>query len=405
VPTDPPRSGALLVDLARHSGGAETRVVDTARGLAQAGVPVSVVCLIGSPLADALASAGVPASGVARSKWDPRLVPALRKLLLSRPDWVVDAHNAQSQLAVHLAGGPQRRGERRVATVHSEYDVSERRLLGVSVHEMVLRRSIRAGWGLVAVTTSVRADLERLGAGRSDVDVVWSGITPRTSPSMAQRRALRRDIGVGDGDFVVLSVGRLVTVKNVGMAVRAVALLHERLPRARLVVVGDGPERPALEQLARQQAGPPDLVRFLGRRDDVADLLASSDALTITSVTEGLPYVLLEAAAAGTPVVSTSVGAIPEAFGPSAAVLLPPRVETQPYGASILAGELLTLALRPELGQAVAARAAAVQHRRFHVESMIADTITAYGLAPLRASPTAPEARHEGTPEGVVSSP
>jgi glycosyltransferase involved in cell wall biosynthesis len=84
------------------------------------------------------------------------------------------------------------------------------------------------------------------------------------------------------------------------------------LPEARLVMVGDGSQRSALEEQARR----PSLagrVIFLGRRADVAQLLPLFDAFALTSSSEGLPLTILEAMAAGLPVVSTSVGAISEA--------------------------------------------------------------------------------------------
>ncbi|WP_404391292.1 glycosyltransferase family 4 protein [Humibacillus xanthopallidus] len=383
-------SGVLLVDLARRTGGAETRVVATARGLADRGVPVSVACLEGSPLASALEHAGVRAEAVARRKWDPRLVAELGRVMRARPGWIVDAHNAQSQLAVRLADRGRAPTGARIATVHSEYGHSEGRLWGFSWHEAVLRCVIRSRWKLVAVSPAVRRNLQGLGAA-DDVAVVWSGID---GAGVARDRAeVRRELGIGSDEFVVAAVGRMVPVKNFDMAIRAVALLHRSLPTARLLVVGDGPERERLEQLALRQPGPADLVRFLGHRDDVADLLVACDALVITSTTEGLPYVLLEAAASRTPVVSTAVGAIPDVFGGGAVALLPWGVQSDLAGPAILARELSSLALQPDRRDRMVTRAARVQQRRLSLESMLTATIDSYGLGAEAVSPRAEVAR------------
>lgn len=376
-------AGVLLVDLAAAYGGAETRVLETARGLGAGGVATSVVCLRDSPLHRRLAEADVPALPVASSKWDPLLPVRLARLVRAHPGWVVDAHNAQSQLVVHLASWRRANAARCIATVHSEYDRSERRTLGLSLHQAVLRRTIRAGWPLVAVSTSVAAALERLGAPSGDVSVVWSGVDGgNTDDCQAARARARRDVhreeGLAADDFVVTVVGRLVPVKNVELAVRAVARLHRDLSTARLLVVGDGPERARLEALAADQGLPPGRVRFLGHRQDVARVLAASDVMAITSTTEGLPYVLLEAAACGTPVVSTRVGAIAELFGDGAVALLPPGTETRPEACEALADLLLRLALDPAGRRGLARRAAEVQRRELSTEAMLSSTLEVY---------------------------
>ncbi|WP_141842154.1 glycosyltransferase family 4 protein [Humibacillus xanthopallidus] len=368
------------MDLARSSGGAETRVVDTAKGLHDRGHEVAVVCLKGSRLADAVRQVDVPVLAVARSKKDPRLVFALRRLLREHDGWVVDVHNAQSQLAVHLAGRGRLPSGRLVATIHSEYRESERRPLGFSAHEAVLRRTIRSGWRLVAVTTSVRRNLEELGAATGDIDVIWSGIAGRRCAAAAGGSTVREQLGLRPHDFLVVAVGRMVAVKNFQLAIRAIHQLHNTLPAARLLLVGDGPERPKLEQLARDLSGPSDLVRFAGHRDDVPDLLTAADAMVITSTTEGLPYVLLEAAAARTPVVSTRVGAMAEVFGDGAVAFIAAGAEKQPAGAQLVADELLSLARSPSRRELMVARAEALQRDRLSLSSMLTATLRTYHL-------------------------
>lgn len=391
------RTGVLLLDLARGSGGAETRVIDTARGLMSRGVEVRVACLARSPLAQALAAAGVSTVPLARSKWDPRLALSLRRLLAEHNDWVVDAHNAQSQLALHLAAAGGRHSGRLFATVHSEYRESERRPLGLSLHEWVLTRTIRSGWGLVAVTPTVQRNLESLGARPDRLEVVFSGVDSTGRVTSGRAADVREELGLSANDFLVVGVGRLVAVKNFELALRAVHLLHRSLPAARLVLVGEGPERSRLEHLADQLGGPPGLVRFTGHRDDVPDLLAAADAVVITSMTEGLPYVLLEAVAAGTPVVTTSVGAIPELFGDGGVVLLPPGTQGASGGAALLASELLTLARHPGRCTELTACATAIQRQRLTAEAMISATLRCY-----RALSTAD---HQAAPTMMVSTP
>ncbi|MCR8549096.1 glycosyltransferase family 4 protein [Salipiger sp. P9] len=126
-----------------------------------------------------------------------------------------------------------------------------------------------------------------------------------------------------DGQHL-LFVGRLAGVKGVPILLDAVAALKERHPGLRLTLIGDGPERAALEARA---AGLGDTVTFLGYRSqaEVAEALARTDVFVLPSFAEGVPVVLMEAMAAGVPVVTTQIAGIPELVTPwESGVLVPP---------------------------------------------------------------------------------
>ncbi len=110
---------------------------------------------------------------------------------------------------------------------------------------------------------------------------------------------------------VICSVGTLAEHKRPDEAIRAFAILRERLPGAKLRIVGDGPLRPKLKQLI-QGLNLSDAVELLGRREDIPELLASSHLLWHLSQSEGLPLVIAEAMATGLPVVGTDVRGISE---------------------------------------------------------------------------------------------
>jgi glycosyltransferase involved in cell wall biosynthesis len=124
---------------------------------------------------------------------------------------------------------------------------------------------------------------------------------PATQP---ERTALRADFDIAPGELVVLVLGALEPEKRVALAIRTIA----SRPTMRLFIVGDGSERPQLERLAAAIA--PDQVTFLGHVADPVRLLRSIDALILTSSTEGMPGVVLEAGLSEIPVVSTNVGMI-----------------------------------------------------------------------------------------------
>jgi glycosyltransferase involved in cell wall biosynthesis len=122
----------------------------------------------------------------------------------------------------------------------------------------------------------------------------------------AARLAAREAVG-GAAGFVWICVGRLVPEKGQSMLVEALAQVRKGHPEARLAIVGDGPERPRVERVVAS-LGLGGAVYVLGQRDDVAALLAVADAFVMASRWEGLPMVLLEAAAQGLPIVATDVG-------------------------------------------------------------------------------------------------
>jgi glycosyltransferase involved in cell wall biosynthesis len=126
-------------------------------------------------------------------------------------------------------------------------------------------------------------------------------------PRLPSRDEARARLGI-EGPALAVA-GRLSAQKSLGDALQAIA----RVPGVALHVLGDGPERPALEREAAR-LGVSDRVRFLGAgtRDDVLTLFRGADAVLVTSAWENLPHTVLEALAVGTPVVATAVGGIPE---------------------------------------------------------------------------------------------
>jgi L-malate glycosyltransferase len=213
---------------------------------------------------------------------------------------------------------------------------------------------------VVGVGEAVRQALlrnEGLPGGR--VGVLYNGIDLAAfSNHAAERLDVRREIGIGPGDFVLIQVARLDPLKDHATALRTMEGVVRRRPDARLVLVGEGPERPALEELVRQR-GLAEHVRFLGLRRDIPRLLAAADLCLLTSVSEGIPLTLIEAMAAGLPVVATGVGGVGEVVADGETGLL------APLGSELyLRDAVLRLAgdgdLRRQMSRRARARAAAL---------------------------------------------
>jgi glycosyltransferase involved in cell wall biosynthesis len=164
------------------------------------------------------------------------------------------------------------------------------------------------------------------GLGRAKMRVVRNGIDLAALPPFAaDRTAARAAAGFAPARRLVAQVGRLAPQKDHRTYLRAVAALAPRVPDVDFLVVGEGPERDALERLAAE-LGVGARVCFTGLRHDVPALLAGVDVLVLTSLFEGFPNVVLEAMATGAVAVATDVGGARELVVPEeTGLLVPPR--------------------------------------------------------------------------------
>ncbi|HYJ91620.1 MAG TPA: glycosyltransferase family 4 protein, partial [Pyrinomonadaceae bacterium] len=132
-------------------------------------------------------------------------------------------------------------------------------------------------------------------------------------PSEADREKVRGELSVGGTDVVVGFVGRLTEIKNISLLLRAAAVLRDE-PNVKFVIIGDGNLREELVAEVKNLGIEP-LVTFLGNRTDIARIYNGLDVVALTSLNEGTPLSLIEAMAAGKPVISTAVGGVPGLVG------------------------------------------------------------------------------------------
>jgi len=182
------------------------------------------------------------------------------------------------------------------------------------------------------------------------IKVIYNGVDLAPFQDGTQEReVVRRELGLEAGSLVILQVARLDYLKDHGTAIRTIDRVLQKCPRARLVLVGDGPEEPQIRELVRQRGLEPH-VQFLGLRTDVARLLEAADIFLLTSISEGIPLTLIEAMAAGVPIVATRVGGIGEVVADGSTGLLAPSGDD-----SSLAQQILRLSENAALRQALGA--------------------------------------------------
>lgn len=164
---------------------------------------------------------------------------------------------------------------------------------------------------LIALTDAERRDHLDRGVGRRNgFAVIPSGIDLDRFRQVRERRGSKERFGCPDESIVIGSVGWLTDVKGHRFLVDAVAALRRQAPSIRLVIVGSGDQRESLQRQARD-LGMEDALHLLGHREDVEDCLAGFDCFVLPSLNEGMGRSLVEAMAAGLPVVASNVGGIP----------------------------------------------------------------------------------------------
>ncbi len=339
-----------------HIGGAELLVSALSREL-RSRFRFVFACLDGAgPLADQLRDEGHVVEVLNRQPGvDWRCTRRLAKFLHEEHVAAIHAHQYTpffySLLARGLGGQPPL-----IFTEHGRQHPDYRRLKRVVCNRLLLRPRDR----VIAVGEAVReALIKHEGIPASRVEVLCNGVSLDPYRAVASdpmlRTAVRRELGLGESDFVVVQVARLNELKDHATAARAIARAAQQAPNIRWLVVGDGEQRGTLEAAIRDN-GIGSVTQLLGTRRDVPRLLAAADACLLSSISEGIPLTLIEAMAARLPVISTDVGGVAEVVVPEITGLLAPAGDD-----ATLAQHLVRLAtdraLASRLGRNGAARA------------------------------------------------
>jgi glycosyltransferase involved in cell wall biosynthesis len=383
----------VIHNAARVWGGNEKWMLTLARGLARRGHDVVVSCRRGGEVARRMKEAGIRTahvrpgtaldlpSGVRFAAW-------LRR---ERPDAVLLTSwrgRFWGAWAARRAGVPRVVVRLGIVRVPKRWDAI-----------LCFRRWVDA----LIVNAPEIADAWRAGAAWYPPDrihVVLNGIECAPVDRARATERLRREVGADADALLIGAAGHVARRKGFDLLLDAFALA--RLPTARLVVAGDGPELPRLREHARE-LGIADRVHWLGRRDDVPQVLAGCGVFVLSSRNEGMANVMLEAMSVGTPVVATEVSGVRTALGAddagsSAGWIVPPDA---PDALAAAVRDVATL-LRDDPA-AVHARAGAALRRvreRFGVERMVTEceSVLAGATADDREAP--PKRRH---PPGVDS--
>ena len=328
----------LFVSTSMGLGGADQQLLSGARGLLERGHQVFIVSL--TPLGEMglqAQNSGIPILSLEMSRGvpDPRGLLQLARLIRRwRPD-VVHSHMVHANLmarAVRLIAPVPAL----VSTIHNIDEGGRPLMLGYQLSNRLVDHMTIVSQA--AADRFIRDGIvpERL------LTVLPNGIdTERFRVAPDIRTSLRQSLGI-DREFVWIAVGRFEIAKDYPNMIAAYREVHRLHPDAVLLVVGRGSLQPDTEALVRD-AGLAGVVRFLGVRHDVPELMSAADGYVMSSAWEGMPIVLLEAASAALPIVATAVGGNQEVVrADESGFLVPPR------DSAALASAMLRLMELPE---------------------------------------------------------
>jgi L-malate glycosyltransferase len=298
----------LLVISSLGVAGAENQLVHLAIGLARAGHEVTIVALrlVCRDLAP-LREAGVRVISLGRPRQATRPLVLPRLVRLARRADVVHCTSWDASLWGRLAAVAA--GRPALVTEHTPYREMQVSATGaprerwIALHNRLLGR---VTYAIVAVGRSQIPVLHGDGVRADSIAYIPNAVPVEEVRAASRDGVGRHELGIPPDALVVTQVSRFVIQKNHALTYEVVRRLREELGEVHALFVGDGKEREALESRARRDGAA--WAHFLGHRTDIPRLLALTDVTVLPSSAEGMPLVLLEALAVGTPVVATDVG-------------------------------------------------------------------------------------------------
>jgi glycosyltransferase involved in cell wall biosynthesis len=360
----------LITSLER--GGAENHLLALLTHADRQAFDVETAVLSGEgELVPVFRQAGIPVHLLkSRSRFDPFALGRLVRLLHAGHFDILHSHLFRADIYAGLAVA--RLGERRpllVSTRHNDdrfflnpfvglvhYGVSARQDLIIAISDHIARFTVSRG---VRHPERVRR--------------VYHGLEPPVMQALEREgQHIRHELGIGPDAFLVGNVGRLALQKGQRHLIAAMPLLLERVPRARAIIAGGGDLEDYLRDLANEM-GVGERVHVLGPRKDVPALMHAIDVFVMPSIWEGFGLVLLEAMAAGRPIVASRVATIPEVVADGETGLLVPAGDPL-----ALATALAELADQPEVAARMGEAGRERLRRQFSVEKMVGDTELLY---------------------------
>jgi glycosyltransferase involved in cell wall biosynthesis len=313
-----------------NMGGAERVVIDLVREQQRGGHDCAVICLFQpGAMAHELMDAGIPVTALYKSDGpSPGALRRLRQRLREHRAEVLHSHNAMAHYYGVLASVGMR-----LARINTRHGMGT--LLGNWRQQLLYRLAMHLTDRACFVCNAARQRFIQDGLAPAEKSaLVYNGIDTEKFTGGGRPGALHQLLDIAPSARLLVSVGRLNPAKNHPLLVEAFARLAARYPDLHLVLIGDGAGMSALKDL-RHHHDLQERIHLPGARDDVPALLADAELFVLSSLTEGFSLSLLEAGAAGLPVVTTDVGGNGEIIADHERGLLVPSADATALATAI----------------------------------------------------------------------
>ena len=343
------------------TGGAKTHVHSLLQNLSR-GMDITLVCFRDGPFAREAAELGIETRVCSGGFFSA--LREVRRMIAEAGFELVHTHGSRANLAGAILRSTC--GRPVVSTIHSDYRLDYMgRPLAAATYGVLNVLALRRIKYHVGVSDAMRDLLISRRFPRETTFAIYNGLDFSREPKRHDRAAFCARVGanVAPGDIVVGAAARLDPVKDLATLVRGFAAAREGHPELKLIIAGEGPERPALEALA-EELGVRGAVTLAGWLDDMEEFYSALDINTLSSLSETFPYALTEGAAYRLPTVASAVGGIPRLIEDGKTGFLFAPGDWEKLGAR-LAQLASDPGLRERLGAAVHERAA----REFSVEA------------------------------------
>ena len=343
------------------TGGAKTHVHSLLQNLSR-GMDITLVCFRDGPFAREAAELGIETRVCSGGFFSA--LREVRRMIAEEGFELVHTHGSRANLAGAILRSTC--GRPVVSTIHSDYRLDYMgRPLAAATYGVLNVLALRRIKYHVGVSDAMRDLLISRRFPRETTFAIYNGLDFSREPKRHDRAAFCARVGanVAPGDIVVGAAARLDPVKDLATLVRGFAAAWEGHPELKLIIAGEGPERPALEALA-EELGVRGAVTLAGWLDDMEEFYSALDINTLSSLSETFPYALTEGAAYRLPTVASAVGGIPRLIEDGKTGFLFAPGDWEKLGAR-LAQLASDPGLRERLGAAVHERAA----REFSVEA------------------------------------
>ena len=304
-----------------------------------------------------------------RRRFDLRVLPKLKNIINKYSPGIVVTHSVKSHFLLwrsHISR------QYPWVAFHHGYTSTDRKM---RVYNRLDRWSLPATDRIITVCQAFARDLSRnTGVALDDISVLHNSIRPQLPANDTEAQAVRSRYGIADDESLILAVGRLSKEKAHIDLIAAFSGLRKSTPavNAKLIIVGNGPERRGLEAAA-DSFDCKESVVFAGQVSDVWPFYFAADVFVLPSHSEGSPNVLLEAMAAGIPIVATEVGGVPEMVEHNQSALLVPASDP-----ATLAAAIARVFTEDDLAQRLTANASSLIGTRYSPENYVRSLVEIY---------------------------